>query len=89
MLWQSAEDWRGAGDALTRWIAQAAEGLAHIEARLADVATLGLLGIIFVHIGGSSGLNFVGFHYFTFNRLQETWAWEQQKRRGRQPSAVK
>jgi predicted NBD/HSP70 family sugar kinase len=37
MLWQNADDWSAAGDALARWIAQAAEGLAHASAGIAAV----------------------------------------------------
>jgi methylenetetrahydrofolate reductase (NADPH) len=33
------------------------------------------------HIGDPE-LNIVGFHYFTFNRLIETWRWAQEKRPG-------
>ena len=28
---------------------------------------------------GDPALNLAGFHYFTFNRLLETWTWEQRK----------
>lgn len=34
-------------------------------------------------------LNLAGFHYFTFNRLLETWSWEREKHRDRESSAVK
>jgi predicted NBD/HSP70 family sugar kinase len=37
LLWQNAEDWSGAGDALTLWIAKAAEGLAYACAGVASV----------------------------------------------------
>jgi hypothetical protein len=29
---------------------------------------------------GDSELNLAGFHYFTFNRLLETWRWHEQRR---------
>ena len=28
---------------------------------------------------GESRLNIVGFHYYTFNRLLDTWRWEQER----------
>ncbi len=31
---------------------------------------------------GDPGLNITGFHYFTFNRVLDTWRWEQGKRTG-------
>jgi methylenetetrahydrofolate reductase (NADPH) len=39
---------------------------------------------------GEPALNIAGFHYFTFNRLVETWTWEREKRgAGSAPAQVK
>jgi len=37
---------------------------------------------------GESRLNIVGFHYYTFNRLLDTWRWEQERRGEADASSV-
>jgi methylenetetrahydrofolate reductase (NADH) len=49
--------------------------------RLSRGSTDGLDGALARHLD-EPGLNIVGFHYFTFNRLLDTWRWEREKRQG-------
>jgi methylenetetrahydrofolate reductase (NADPH) len=57
--------------------------------RLSGASADGLYDALAPHLGDPA-LNLAGFHFFTFNRLLDTWRWEQEKRGVReQPAEVK
>jgi methylenetetrahydrofolate reductase (NADPH) len=57
--------------------------------RLSGASADSLYDALAPHVGDPA-LNLAGFHYFTFNRLLETWTWEQRKSGAREtPAGVK
>ena len=47
--------------------------------RLSKSSADGLVDALAPHLGGAEPI-VAGFHYVTFNRLLDTWRWEQEKR---------
>ena len=56
--------------------------------RLSGASADHLYDAVSPHVGDPA-LNIAGFHYYTFNRLLETWAWERGRRSAEAPAGVK